>query len=1341
MKKTFRFLALSLALICGTLGSSAAPIDGTYVGQKVSGGVVTYQVDFSLGAVLDVTAKYNGEDVKVKAYPVKIAGLDYDGIHTQNLTKLNIKTSFLQKDGPELNAYYVAEIIDTQGDDPTEALGIPYKKAFYGMTDLEELTFTADPDAVTNDKFTFSVGQYSFYGCWKLNTLEFEDNVNRIGAYAFQGTIITEFEIPAKCETIGACAFNDTKKLGKVTVSESGNDVLKKIDKQVFANSFVSILDLSNATALEEIDDQAFIFNVSDVNAQLKQVILPDVAPADNKFYSLGIYGTCFANCMALESVDNLEKSIVTDINPGAFENCVKLGELNFPATASIYTDGITSPFLNTPLLKKITFADGWAGAIRTGVYTSTNGNKIKYSTAEKKYVLEPYALTAADKKKELSYLEEIEFMGKVYGFIEFDAFGNNAADAACTGLTTVKFDGLICQGVTIDQRAFKNCSALATLTFNGFEIENGTSAPIIINNDAFMATAITAVDFKGFTFVGNATPTEIAIYSGAFAADQLASVTFGDIYYKEWKDGATWTAGAAHEFNLHDGAFVSDLLTTVTFGDIINDNTNEVSDGAGILNIGDGTGPVFAAKTATTGKLETVTFGKMVTGNDFTIDDYAFASELLKTVTFDDVTTVLDKNGKLAIGVQAFGWVTVEEANRKANEKTVTFGNIVETWTEPTKANVLTVTIDDAAFYGDLLKTVTIGEIGSDDFTIGNTGTEPTAPFGGNFAEKSVSIGNITSMNFTFNDYAFNGQLLKSVKIGDIKPVNAATTASFGAYSFGNTSQNDDQNIVQQETVTIGQLANAKLDFAANAFCGPQKDESTFDVTIKGAADEDGNEPGIEKAVKMAAGTFVGPVIGATTYTLGDINVNTTDIAAKAFGGSKMIDPNDPSKKINNTDVTIGNYNAKFQNVNTFTNVDDLVAKSWNYNQVITTFQNPKTMTIQKDVTAILNGGGLNSNRLESLTIGGNVKETAAITNFGEAVRKIAFTADDPEVYPAAIKSDAFTYASDDAMDEETISVIYRVKTATKSNAIFDVNAFGYDDLYKNVILYTDQWSLEHTFQNVEIGGSPDHVYRIKLNASSVAPGEDIEATCVKGANGKYSYGRLYVPAGTGMRYKVSAEYDATTKKNGVNLFSATISGTDIYMNTVTVMDGYYWIDATETAQTLIVRTSDVSADKVVVEAEAVSEAEAQAMDDEGSVILATDWFDAASAKKNALRYATSAITPAEFQNDATTYNKGIYVMANPAKNNLAFAKYNQTDSSTKDLAKGSIYVVTRANQYARLNVIWPEDIDEESDATAIQKIENDNEGNDAIYNLQGVRVKNAQKGLYIINGKKVIK
>lgn len=57
------------------------------------------------------------------------------------------------------------------------------------------------------------------------------------------------------------------------------------------------------------------------------------------------------------------------------------------------------------------------------------------------------------------------------------------------------------------------------------------------------------------------------------------------------------------------------------------------------------------------------------------------------------------------------------------------------------------------------------------------------------------------------------------------------------------------------------------------------------------------------------------------------------------------------------------------------------------------------------------------------------------------------------------------------------------------------------------------------------------------------------------------------------------------------------------------------------------------------------------------------------------------------------------------------------------------------------RLNTIWlDEDGNVESEATAIQKIQNTDSENGAIYNLQGVRVQKAQKGLYIQNGKKYV-
>lgn len=1258
MKKTFRFLALSFALICGTVSAwaDARPTDGPADGASVGATVATTE-----GLQGVVTYVVNGWDATLNAYTVQIEGLDYDGLQT-NPTTLTIQTSFAEKWKTVQYKYYVNKIIDTQGNNAS----LPnYKKAFYAMTDLTELKFQATEDVIATDKFTFSVGDYAFYGCTSLATLTLPDNVDKIGKYAFQNTAILDFTIPAKCVTIGENAFYNTKKLQTVQVSDAGNAVMTQIGSKVFANSSVSKLDLSNATSLEMIADDAFIYDLSAVNNQLAEVILPKaVAPAKvSNFILFDGYtpsftkGNAFANCTGLKKIDNLKISQVQLIMNGAFENCESLEELNFPATANIVgsdNTSNTSAFLNCPKLKKITFADGWHGIVGTGAFLSYKGRKVISG------VMKDYTLTEADLAKELAHLQEIEFEGAEWGWINGSAFGNANPKLACSGLTTVKFNGLIKGQAKINVSAFENCAALATLTFSGFELDNDNG--ILIDENAFMGTAIAAVDFKGFTLQGaNTDASAIEIKKWAFRAEKLASVTFGNIEYKEPVAGTAPTF--AYTLHIYDQAFKSDLLKDVTFGDITAcHETNSA------LMIGDGTAAVFEAENFNTtlqknGVLENVTFGILSAGN-FVINKVAFAAETLKAIVIGGILTPAGISGNLTVGSRAFGW-SVSDRGKSAQAKSVNIGNINAVHSSVT-SNTLNVKFEESAFQGDMLNSVIIGEI-----------------------------------------------------------TDQKTTVEASDYAFANTAENTDAFEPNTETITIGKLADATVTFKGTSFKGSVKDGSSYTATL---GEVDGN-------VTISANAFSASAIGDASYTLGDIK-NYTTVDAGAFVGSN--DDSTPAKS--NTIVKVGDYNKAFTSAEVFTNVKDLTAKSWNAASYVTRIGVPYTVTITNDVTANLWGDAAEG-KIESLTIGGNMT-SGNIAQFGKAVRKIEFASKDPEVIAHAIATGAFTKASDDAKGDETISVIYRVETAKKSNSIFATDAFGPDDAYTNVVLYTDEWSKANTFENVEIVGSPNHVYRMSFSASDVAPGEAIVAKCITGANEKFAYGRLYIPAGAG-RYKIDAKYDETSKKNGVNVFYGNISGTHIYMNQLVQMDGAYWIDATEAAQTLIVRTSEVGAagDAIEVSAEPVTDEEAAQLDADEIVFLDTDWFDAAMAKKNSLRYATEEIVNAELQNNSEFKNKGIYVMANPKKNNLAFALLDQY-KTTRNMAKGSVYAVTRKASAANLTVIWPEGDDEMNDAaTAIQSIEKAVEDNEAIYNLQGVRLNKVQKGINIINGKKVIK
>jgi hypothetical protein len=1017
------------------------------------------------------------------------------------------------------------------------------------------------------------------------------------------------------------------------------------------------------------IADDAFIYDLSAVNNQLQEVTLPKaVAPAKVSKFKLFdgttpsfTKGNAFANCTGLKKIDNLKISVVEFILNGAFENCESLEELNFPAIANISgsnNTSNTSAFLNCPKLKKITFADGWHGIVGTGAFLSYKGRKVISG------VMKDYTLTEADLAKELAHLQEIEFEGAEWGWINSSAFGNADPKLACSGLKTVTFKGNIKAGAKIETSAFENCAALATLTFNGFFLDDDRD--ILINENAFKGTAIAAVDFKGFKLQGkNTAAASIELKQWAFRADKLASVTFGDIEYMEPVSGTGTTPPAkAYTLKIYGQAFKSDLLKDVTFGDITACHaTNSV------LTIGEGTNAVFEAENFNTtlkknGVLENVKFGTLKPGS-FTIANGAFHAETLKSVVVGDILTPAGIDGTLKVGKIAFGWYSsAAKKGESAQAKSVKIGNINAVHSSTVTTNTLNVTFNDGAFQGDKLN--------------------------------SVGIGNITDQY---------------------------TIVQANALAFANNATNTDAYEPNAETITIGKLTKATVAFNGTSFKGSEKDGSSYTATL---GEVDGN-------VTISANAFSSSAIGEAAYTLGDIK-NFTTIDASAFVGAK-----DEEGKTN-TSVTLGEYAKTLPNANTFTNVNDLTSGNWAVPSHLGKFSGVRSLKVDGNVTGQLNGG--DANTLESIEITGNVSGKIGVNagGFGKKVRKIEFSSNDPEVAAQAIVTGAFKNASDDAKGDETISVIYRVETAKKSNSIFATDAFGTDDAYTNVVLYTDEWSKANTFENVEIVGNPNHVYRMSFSASDVAPGEAIVAKCITGANEQFAYGRLYIPAGAG-RYKIDAKYDKDSKKNGVNVFYGNISGTDIYMNQLVQMDGYYWIDATEVAQTLIVRTSEVGAagDVIEVSAEPVTEEEAAQLDADEIVFLDTDWFDADMATKNSLRYATEEIVNAELQNNSEFKNKGIYVMANPKKNNLAFAKLDQY-GTTRNMAKGSVYAVTRKASAARLNVIWPAD-DEEGDATAIQTIEKAEESNDAIYNLQGVRVKNAQKGLYIINGKKVIK
>lgn len=216
--------------------------------------------------------------------------------------------------------------------------------------------------------------------------------------------------------------------------------------------------------------------------------------------------------------------------------------------------------------------------------------------------------------------------------------------------------------------------------------------------------------------------------------------------------------------------------------------------------------------------------------------------------------------------------------------------------------------------------------------------------------------------------------------------------------------------------------------------------------------------------------------------------------------------------------------------------------------------------------------------------------------------------------------------------------------------------------------------------------------------------------------------------------KFYQNAAYKIAKTQNGENVivYSAYVDTKDakIYYDQLRLIDGYYEIPA---KAPVIIKSK--ASTGIIAEGNATGNS-LHYFSAGGAVMSEIFYTDAIVG--SVLKAATPAAgvnpyVPAAMLTSNSTYN--LYALAKISKYGLEWKKF----ADNAALPDGTIYVrCDKTVDAARLQNVWLDGSEEE--ATGIKNVNIEKAEDGAIYNLQGVRVNKAAKGLYIKNGKKYI-
>ena len=186
-------------------------------------------------------------------------------------------------------------------------------RAFYYAQKVTKVTFNSNLEVIDNDAFQATT---------KLANITFEApaKIKTIGTFAFQGSGLTELNIPASLEVVSWSAFGSTK-LKKVTVADGSQ--LQSINKAAFNGcKDLEEFTFEGSSTLNKI--QADAFSGDD---KLKSFVIPEKVTVLER--------GAFNGASGLETITFKQPATMTVIGEGAFQNAKALKRIELPSTVT----------------------------------------------------------------------------------------------------------------------------------------------------------------------------------------------------------------------------------------------------------------------------------------------------------------------------------------------------------------------------------------------------------------------------------------------------------------------------------------------------------------------------------------------------------------------------------------------------------------------------------------------------------------------------------------------------------------------------------------------------------------------------------------------------------------------------------------------------------------------------------------------------------------------------------------------------------------------------------------------------------------------------------------------